>query len=421
MPGWLPGISCILALFAACDAMSAPKLLYGSVEAEAASEYQAGAGQFGPGFVRLIGRAEVAVTDDLTAKAVVSPCAGPYSPQPQGVTECSLSRLIEEFTLGGVGSNGDFSVGRQIITQGNTEGFVLLDRFNGRDYCRFARLDVQNKLPNWIARGRTFLSESTTFGLTFAPFSANSQLPATGSYCEDKFQDPGQFDYLGDPRNDRLSAWAGGAELAVTRDRWSAVLNVMSTREDIFVLETVPALQKTRPRTLWLGSTASATLGGIVVRGELAFAPGRDFTLGSQALEGIMMQGGATNGIDKRWNLLGVVGVEGRNEDWYWSLQYYRDHVESGPALALNNEAQMSSLRVRRTFMNESIAFDGFSVYDIDYHDLALRATLSYEINEITTVMVGGTGYADFGNVPGLFGSYAGRESLFVKLRTTLF
>ncbi|MDD5034907.1 MAG: hypothetical protein PHE55_09130 [Methylococcaceae bacterium] len=411
-----------LAALAIGNAWGTPKLLYRSLEAEAATEYQTGDGQFGPGFVRLIARAELALTDRLTGKLVASPCAGPYRMQPEGVTQCTTERLLEELTLGGAYSGFDFSLGRQVITQGNTEGFILLDRYNGRDFCRFARVDVQNKLPNWIARGRASLNGDASLSLTFAPYSGQSRLPRQGSYCDDEFHDAGRFANLHDPENDSLSAWAGGAELAVSRDRWSATLNVMSTQEDSFVLKTLPRLEKTRPRTLWLGGTASTTLGGIVLRGEFAFSPEREFTLLPQALGGLLRQGIGTDGVDKRWNLLASVGLEARHDDWYWALQYFLDHAEGGPALVRDaDSSHMMSLRTRKTFANETIAFDSFAIVDMDYSDLALRASLSYDIDEDTAVTLGGTAYASMGRNAGLFGHYVGRESLFLKLRRTLF
>jgi len=389
---------------------------YSSLEAELATEYQAGDTRFAPSYVRLIGQAEIAITELLTAKAVVSPCAGPYSTQPEGVTQCSRNRLIEQLTLEGFGSNFDFSIGRQIVTVGNTEGFVLLDRFNGRDLCRFFRVDIQNKLPNEIARGRAFFGD-VSVAATFAPFSGESEIPDPGSYCNDEFNDPGRFEDLDDPRNNSLADWAGGAELAVTRDRWSGTLNLISTREDLFVLETVPVFEKTRPRTVWLGGTVAATVGGIVLRGEVAYAPDRSFTLDPATVGGLLMRGIATDGAEQRWNLLTSVGLELRRDDWYWALQYFDDRVQGGSELSRDGVLHFASVRVRRTFANERFALDSFAVLDFDYQDLGIRAALTYDINDQTRVEVGGTVYGDFGNEPGLFGSYEGRESLFVKLR----
>jgi len=410
-----PALLLSLLALALGAAHGAPRLTYSSLEAEAAVEYQPGWQRFGPGFVKLIGKAEVALTDGLTLKAAVSPCAGRYSIAPEGVTQCAPYRVLEELTISGVGDGFDFSAGRQIVTQGNTEGFVLLDRFNGRDLCRFARLDIQNKLPNWIARGRAFTGAATVT-LTVAPYSAEAEIPDPSSYCADTFNNPGQFDYLNDPKTATTAGWAGGAELAVTRDRWGATLNVMSTREDLFVLQTVPGLQKTLPRTLWLGGTASATLGGIVVRGELAYAPDRTFTMAPAATAGLLMRGIGTDGTDERWNLLTVVGIEAQHGDWYGVLQYFDHRVEAGPALALGDNSQMLSLRVRRTFANERIAFDSFAVLDLDYHDAALRAAVSYEITENTKIEVGATTYADIGRTTGFFASYVGRDSLYAKV-----
>ena len=416
-----PTLAFILILPMAGDALAAPTLRYGSVEAEGATEFQTGDGQFGPSYLRLIGRAELALTDQLTAKALLSPCGGSYSTNPKGVTQCAMYRLVEELTLNGAYDGLDFSFGRQVITQGNTEGFVLLDRYNGRDFCRFARLDVQNKLPNWLARGRASLSDSTSFSLTFAPFSPQSYLPQAGSYCDDRFHDVGRFAGLYDPENDSIADWAGGGELAFKHDRWSATLNVMSTREDIFVLETLPSLQKTRPRTLWLGGSAAAPLGPVILRGELAFAPDRAFTIAPQALGSLLQRGVATDGADGRWNLLASLGLEGRNDEWYWALQYFLDRVENGPALVRGADAHWASLRVRRSFLNDRVTFDSFAVLDMSHSDFAIRASVSYEINEATSVAIGGTAYADMGRDTGWLGSYAGRESLFLKLRRTLF
>lgn len=413
-----PLLAGVLALGAGAAA-GAPKLTYSSLEAEAATEYQVGWERFGPGYLRLIGKAEVALTDDLTAKAVISPCLGPYSSEPEGVTQCSTARLVEELTLAGLGTGFDYSLGRQVITVGNTEGFVLLDRFNGRDLCRFARLDTQNKLPNWIARGRAFVG-AATLTATFAPYSAEAEFADPGSYCADEFNSPGRFADLGDPKDASGAGWAGGAELALTYDSWGATLNVISTREDLFVLETFPVLEKTRPRTLWLGGTASATLGAFVLRGEVAYAPDRQFTMSPQSVGALAMQGIGTNGIDERWNLLAVAGVETRKDDWYWVLQYFEERVGDGPALVRDQESQMMSLRVRRTFANDRLAVDSFAVLDLDYRDFALRASVAYELSEETKVELGGTAYSESGGQTGFFGSYAGRESLYLKLSRSL-
>jgi len=416
------GLLLSIASFAASEVWGAPKLMYKSLEAEAATEYQVGDSQLGPSYLRLIGRGEWALDDKLTAKATVSPCGGSYSTHPKGVTQCAVYRLVEELTLNGVYSGFDFAIGRQVITQGNTEGFILLDRFNGRDYCRFARLDVQNKLPNWLAKGRASLGDSTSLSVTFAPFSPVSYLPQTGSYCEDSYHNLGRFDGLHEPGNGSIADWGGGLELSTKHDQWGAALNVMTVTEDIFVLETVPTLEKTRPRTLWLGGTASTMLGGkIVLRAEVAFAPNRMFTIDPAALGGLLARGSTTNGIDGRWDLLASVGVEGRNDEWYWAVQYFQDRIERGPRLVQNLDSHFLSLRLRRSFMNDRLAFESFAVYDIDYSDLGLRASLSYEINEATAVTVGGTAYSDIDNNTGLFGSYSGRESLFLKIRRTFF
>ena len=136
---------------------------------------------------------------------------------------------------------------------------------------------------------------------------------------------------------------------------------------------------------------------------------------------GQLARGRVTDGVEQRWNLLAAFGIEGRNDEWYWALQYFNDRIGSGNVLVRDEESHYLSLRFRRAFLNDRIAFDSFTVFDIDYSDLAIRATVSYEFNEKTTVMLGGTGYMDFDGHTGWFGSYEGRESVFLKFRRTLF
>lgn len=397
--------------------INAAELTYSSLTAETAWEYQIADHHLEPGFIRLIAQAEFALTEALTAKAIISPCLGTYSTQPEGGTQCSKHRLVEELTLSGGFNTLDFVVGRQIVTQGNTEGFVILDRFNGRDLCRFARLDIQNKLPNWLAKGRAFFDDNT-FTLTLAPLSAESEIPDYASYCNNEFYNLGQFSTQPDPGNSNLQDWAGGIEWAINKDSWNATFNAISTREDVFVIETVPTINKIRPRTWWLGGSAAVTLGSVVLRSEIAFAPERDFTISPNMLPSILGDGIITNGVDSRWNLLGVIGAEVSSGDWYWALQYYDDRVENGVSLVRDSTSHLASLRVRRTFDNEQIIFNSFAVLDVDYRDVAIRASIMYEFTEDMTLELGGTWYATLDDNSGFFGSYDGREVVFVNLKT---
>ena len=90
----------------------------------------------------------------------------------------------------------------------------------------------------------------------------------------------GGFDFVPDPRNDSLEAWAVGAEVSLQRDEYELSLDIMSMREADFVLKTFPSLAKTRPRTLWLGGSGSISVGDHgVLRTEVALSPRRSFTL----------------------------------------------------------------------------------------------------------------------------------------------
>jgi hypothetical protein len=413
-----------------------PRLVYGALEAEAATEVQVGDRDFGPSYFTLTGRAEVAFGENLTGTAVISPCAGRYSDEPEGVTQCNPERVLEELTLDAVGDGWDLSLGRQVVTVGNTEGFILLDRFNGRDFCRFARLDTDNKLPNWLARGRAFAGDAS-LALTVAPLSGRSQLPDPDSYCAERFTGLGAFDDLADPDFDSIDDWAGGIELALTRDRWSAALNAISTREDLAVVDPLFIPAKTYPRTTWLGGTASTTLGRYyVLRAEIAYSPDRRFTLAPPTglpPAGLPLTGlpaidlppagapptagvAAIDGTDERWNLRSVLGLEARWDEWFLALQYFDDRIGSGPALAVDDRTRMASLRVRRSFFNDRLGFSSFALYDASCRDIAVQAELRYDLDDRHSVELGGTVYTDLGDKAGLFGSYAGRDSLYLRL-----
>ena len=409
-----------VALFAITETVAAaPTLSYAAAELETGSEYQLGDQRAGSDYIRFIGTVEAALTGSLEARAVVAPCLGAYTDAPTSVADCSPHRLIERLTLDGFGDAYDFSIGRQVVTLGNTEGFTILDRLNGRDYCRFARLDTDNKFANDLLRGRVFAGPAT-FTLHYAPFSPESHMPASDGYCADRFNDPGGLDHLSPPANDRLADWAGAVGFGLDLDRWSFALNLLSTREDLFVLQTAPAPVKTRPRTHWIGGVASTTVGRFVLRGEWAYAPQRDFTLTSAETLARLARGEATDGTESRWNLLGSLGLELRDGDWFWAFQYFRDEVGEGAELSRSRLREMVSLRMRAGFDNDRAGLSLFAVADLTDRDLGFNAVFDYAINDAVRLEVGGTVYSDYADAAGYFGRYAGRESFFLRLHWML-
>ena len=416
---WLGLSGMVAGLVGIETVLAAPTLSYAAAELETGGGYRPGEPPVDAAYARFIGTLEVALTGTLGARAVVAPCLGAYIDTPDSVGDCSPHRLIEHMSVDGFGAEYDFSIGRQVVSLGNTEGFVLLDRLNGRDYCRFARLDTDNKLPNGLARGRVFAGPAT-FTLLYAPFSPESRTPASDGYCADRYNDPGGLDHLSPPDHEGLSDWAGALGFGLDLDRWNFTLNLLSTREDVFVLRTAPTFEKTRPRTHWLGGSASTTLGDFVLRGEWAYAPERAFTLTSAETLARVMRGETTDGTEERWNLLGSLGLELRDGDWFWALQYFRDQVENGADLSRRRLQEMVSLRTRVGFANDRVELSVFAIADLTAQDLAFNVVVDYEINDSVRLEAGGTLYSDYAGAAGYFGEYAGRESFFLRLNWTL-
>ncbi len=66
----------------------------------------------------------------------------------------------------------------------------MLDFCNGRNLRCFLRSSTDIRLPNWIAQSHAF-ADDIPLTRSYAPYSAESKLPAPGSYCADSFTDLG--------------------------------------------------------------------------------------------------------------------------------------------------------------------------------------------------------------------------------------
>ena len=243
-------------------AAAAPDYLAVTTELEVAGNTRTGEVDHQEGGLTV--RLEEQLTD-RTHATLVATAAGrrsrPRDGHPAGTETFFEGRSrIETLTLSHVGDDFDVVAGNQVLSVGRADAFQLLDRFNGRDMCDFVRLDLDFKKPNPIVQVRMF-RDDLTVRLIAAPFSADNDIADDRGSCADVLTNAGGFDFVPDPRNDSLEAWAVGAEVSLQRDEYELSLDIMSMREADFVLKTFPSLAKTRPRTLWLGGSGSISVG----------------------------------------------------------------------------------------------------------------------------------------------------------------
>ncbi|MGB0659834.1 MAG: hypothetical protein ACPGNV_06600 [Mangrovicoccus sp.] len=324
---------------------------------------------------------------------------------------------VETATLTWIGDGVDMVAGQQIVSLGRTDGLVLLDRLNGRDYCDLARLNVfDDKRPNGIIEARGYAG-NWGFRALAAPLSGRSDFADPRSSCYDSFNDPAALSAVQDPGlNDPASDWAAAAEISLETDAVGLALTALSTREDSFTLATYPEFAKDRPRVFWFGGSGSASVLGAVLKAELAYSPARVFTLTQEETMARLMAGQTSDGTQERWNALGMLGLAFEIRDWSFDAQYVLDQVESGAALSRDETLRYATLNLRRGFLNDTLNFSLFGLYDFTYEDTALRPEISYQFNDRLTLDAGAVLYEDAGNRTGFFGSYDGGDLVFVGL-----
>ena len=364
------------------------------------------------------------LTDELTFSADVTAWARRYFPRDRlSFGDGSFADTEVEadtFALTWQGSGFDVTAGSQIVALGQTDGFVLLDRMNGRDMCEFSRLEIDNKDPGRLVEARAF-SGDHSFRLIVGESGTNDYAEPR-SYCEDTFIRPNSASALDDPADDFDFGddWAGAVEYKFVRDTFEFSLDVVSVREADFVLSTYPSFGKLRPRTTWFGGSASATLGSGVIRGEVAYAPDRAVTLDTAETMKLAIAGAFTDGTEKRANTLVSIGYEFDIFGWTVDQQLFLDHVERGRDLVREQDQFFSSMRLRKTLFNDKIDFQLFLVADLKVSDIAVRTVGEYQINDSLRLNLGGVFYSDHGSDTGFFGSFDGRSVAFVGIELEL-
>lgn len=401
------------------SALAAPDYFAMTTEIEIAGNTRTGEADHQEGGLTI--RLEEQVTNQTHA-TLVATAAGRRSHPRDGHPEREQAFFegrarIETLTLSHVGDDFDVVIGNQVLNVGRADAFQLLDRFNGRDMCDFARLDLDFKQPNQIVQVRMF-RDDLTIRLIAAPFSAENDVANDRSSCADALTNAGRFDYVPDPHNDALEAWAAGAELSLQRDEYELSLDIMSMREADFVLKTFPEFHKVRPRALWLGGSGSVSVGDDgVLRTEVALSPRRSFTLDPAETALLARNGVPTDGTDERWNLLGLLGFEFEHEDWTTDIQFFADVVDGGPRLLRNDFGSFGSLRLYKTFMHARLSTQLFAVYDLVDDDIVVRSDLSYEASDRLTLTAGLVVYDDLDAQPGIFGTFENRPQVFAGLQ----
>lgn len=322
--------------------------------------------------------------------------------------------IIDELTASYLGDQFDIVIGIQVQPIGKVDAFQVLDRLNGIDMCRFARLDLDYKRANPMAQVRFFQDNITIRGI-FAPFSPENEVADFRASCADTLTNAATFGAVPDPGNDEPADWAGALELTLVEDEFDVGLHVLTLKEADFVLSTFPTFAKDRPRVLWFGASfATGVLDG-VLRTELGFTPKRRFTLDPAETFGLVASGTQTDGTDERWNGLGLVGYEYSYDDWTADLQLLADIVEGGSQLVRPELAGFASLRLRKAFLNDRLASQLFSVYDLTNQDIAVRLELTYELQDGLNLQFGYVHYGDLAKDAGFFGTFDGRSEVFLK------
>lgn len=302
-----------------------------------------------------------------------------------------------------------FSLGRQSVVWGKSDGFRVLDIVNPFSYREFIlEAMVSARLPLTMARVERRTGEGGMLQLLLIPEFRRDRLPSPeGRFASvwPQLEIDARAREVGRPDPWKPGDWQYGAKWEQNSGRFSYTLNL---------LEKWGGLPSYRPasdvgveahfnRQTFLGGSLDFPLGDLVLRGEATYSP--SLTLPARDLR------------NRRYSQLsGVVGVDKSLEEWFLSGQIF--HTSSfGDAVAplQDRTHDIATFMLMRAFDQDRTKLRLFVAHDLTDDGTWGRVTLSHEPFPLTEVAVGGDLF--FGSSASSFGTLKNQDRIFLNLK----
>ena len=338
----------------------------------------------------------------------------------------------------------DLSLGRQIISWGQADGFSLTDVLSAKDSSAFLALSSDDtKLASDSIRLR-FFHDIFTFEAVAVPFFTPNKLPRFG------FEDGAKYDlyYIDTPATydtktplgsipikytktesakpkmftdteaaARLSFFLPGIDFSVSGFYgWDK--NPRFTREGKLTPPNVLInLNQEYYRIGMAGIDAAIPAGDVTIRLESAWIGGRYFEPKNQmpVLSGTQL---IFDPSVRKHQLLALAGLDWIKNSWTLSAQYFEDLIlDHKDDIERPMHKGFVSLNISKTFLRDTLKVSASGAVDINYGSTSSTYSVDYSLTDNMHVILGGDIYTKGYDGKGDFAQLNKISSIWVKGR----
>ena len=154
------------------------------------------------------------------------------------------------------------------------------------------------------------------------------------------------------------------------------------------------------------GGSFSSSIGGAVLRGEMAYYEGKYFISANSLL---------TDGVAEKNYLHYLLGTDYSLWGIQLSLQLIQQRILDYDELIINDEAQDTvTLLIRQDFLRETLHLELFTYFGINEEDSLTRPKISYDLTDGFNILIGAN---IFNGNQGNFGRYDDNDMLYTKIK----
>jgi hypothetical protein len=365
-------------------------------------------------------RIRIDAADELEPKEprydTYSVASAPWTFNDEGSAE------LRDFYLNWSIGNSQLRLGKQQIVWGSLDGVKVLDQMNPQSFREFILADFEDSRINlWSAYLDTRIAGWRT-ELVWTPDTTGHDIPESRAWFE--FQAP-RFRYGAEPGSPlpeittdlptsviedatyglRLSRQFGSFDLRLQAQSgldYEPLGRVKAASSGV-------VLEQYYQRREVYGLSFEGALGGIVLRGETAYQPQRDFNtrteFGLDSNEADQWTAALAMDIDGPWNT-------------FINAQYVYDSVfNESESLVRPSNDHIATVFLRRSFAYDALIAELRWYGTLDEGDGLGRASLSWILTDSITVDLGGDVF--WGNDNGLFGQFADRDRVSATVSIT--
>ena len=295
--------------------------------------------------------------------------------------EMELRELYYDWKI----KNHYLTIGKQQIVWGKTDGLKLLDVVNPTNLREFLLDDFDNsRIPLWSVKADIALGKIKT-QLVWIPDQTYHDLPDRNSafFPSAFFPQPGEglpveVKPLEKPAHNIKNSDAG-MRISGFIKGWDVTLNYFYHFDDFPVIHAVSgpsalALTPIYKRHHLAGGTFSNSFGKVTMRGEIAYAFGKYFSLAGK-LPG-------TQGNFRSDQFMSGLGMDYSGiSNTLISVQWFEDYIlKNRPVPGRDRLESNLSLLVNRNFKNETITLEVIAVQNLNKGDGFIRPKLKYQL-----------------------------------------